>query len=139
LRGYYLRILGFTYPEAELRQQWTANTEGRVGKQRDFQGYSILLAGMKKYAAIPVPALLIYGIPHGLGSWVDGTADPQVREAARVYQAGLTPLTERQANAVETAVPTARVVRLPGAHHYVYLSNAAEVLREIRAFVARLR
>ena len=46
---------------------------------------------------------------------------------------------EKQAKAFEDGVPTARVVRLAGAHHYVYLSNEADVLREIRVFVTRLR
>lgn len=62
-----------------------------------------------------------------------------MREAAKAYAGVLTPLTERQAKAVEEGVPTARVVKLPGAHHYVYLSNEADVLREMRAFLSRLR
>ena len=31
-------------------------------------------------------------------------------------------------------MPTAHVVVIPGAHHYVYLSNEADVLREMYAF-----
>ena len=37
------------------------------------------------------------------------------------------------------AVPTARVVRLPGATHFVFQSNEADVLREIRAFAGGLK
>jgi len=94
---------------------------------------------MKKYADIPVPTLLFFGIPHSLGRWVDSSTDPKVREAARVYTEVLTPPTERQAKAIEDGVPTARLVRLPAAHHYVFLSNEAEVLREMRSFLRRLR
>jgi non-heme chloroperoxidase len=36
-------------------------------------------------------------------------------------------------------LPSARVVRLPGANHYVFLSNEADVLREMRAFLSRLQ
>src|SRR5207249_3892475 len=36
LQQYYLRVLGFTYPEAELRQQWDSLPDGRVGKHREF-------------------------------------------------------------------------------------------------------
>jgi pimeloyl-ACP methyl ester carboxylesterase len=50
----------------------------------------------------------------------------------------LAPLIASQLNAFETGVPTARVVKLPGAHHYVFLSNEAEVLREMRAFLSGL-
>jgi hypothetical protein len=36
-------------------------------------------------------------------------------------------------------VPGARVVRLERAHHYVFLSNEPDVLRELHAFIAGLR
>jgi pimeloyl-ACP methyl ester carboxylesterase len=139
LRRYQLRVLGFTFPEAELRQQWTVNPDGRLGKQRDFPGYATIMKGMQKYADVPRPALFFYGLPHGLGRWVDESKDPKVREAAATYSTALTALTERQARAVESAVPTARVVRVPGGHHYVYVSNEADVLREMRSFVKGLR
>jgi hypothetical protein len=35
-------------------------------------------------------------------------------------------------------VPSARVVRLPHANHYVFRSNEADVLREMNAFFASL-
>ena len=46
--------------------------------------------------------------------------------------------TEEQAEAFESGVPSARVVILPHANHYVFLSNEADVLREMRAFLAGL-
>jgi pimeloyl-ACP methyl ester carboxylesterase len=138
LQQCYLRVLGFTYPDGELRQQWNSNPDGRVAKHRDFPGYATILSGMKKYASIPVPALAIFAIPHGQGKWVDGSTDPKVFEAAKAYSAALTPLTESQEKAFANGVPTARVVRLPGADHFVFLSNEADVLREMRAFLAGL-
>jgi non-heme chloroperoxidase len=138
LQQYYLRVLGFTYPEGELRQQWNSTPDGRVGKHRDFPGYATIMSGMKKYAAIPVPALAIFAIPHGQGKWVDSSTDPKVCEAAKAYSAALTPLTESQEKAFANGVPTARVVRVRGAHHFVYLSNEADVLLEMRAFLAGL-
>ena len=139
LQQYYLRVLGFTYPEGELRQQWNSDPDGKVAKHRDFPGYATIMSGTKKYAAIPVPALAIFAIPHGQGKWVDNSSDPKVLEAAEAYSAALTPLTESQAKAFENGVPTARVVRLRGAHHYVYLSNEADVLREMRTFLVGLQ
>jgi non-heme chloroperoxidase len=97
------------------------------------------MADMKKFTDIPVPALVILGIPHGQGSWVDNSTDPKVSQTAKAYSAALTALTESQAKAFEDGVPTARVVRLRGAHHYVYLSNEADVLREMRSFLSGLR
>ena len=138
LQTYNMRVLGFTYPEGELRQQWNSTPDGRVGKQRDFPGYATLMKGMKKYTDIHVPALVIFANPHGQGTWVDHNTDAKVRDAAKAYSAALGVLTGRQAKAFASGVPTARVVVVPGAHHYVYLSNEADVLREMRTFLASL-
>ena len=134
-----LRALGFTYPEGELRQQFTTTPEGRVGKERDFPGDTVMLQVMKKYANIPVPALVIFAIPHSLAKWVNDSTDPNVREAGKAFSAADLVLTTRQAKAFEDGVPTAHVVRLPGADHYVYLSNEADVLREMKSFFSTLR
>jgi len=48
-------------------------------------------------------------------------------------------LIEVQMKAFEGGMPTARVIRMPHANHYVFLSNEADVLREIRAFLASLK
>jgi hypothetical protein len=37
-----------------------------------------------------------------------------------------------------TGVPAARIVELPGANLYMFLSNEADILCEIRALAARL-
>src|SRR6266853_1554282 len=134
-----MRGLGFTYPEGELRQQFTTTSDGRVGKQRDFPGEAVMLEGMKKYADIPVPALVIFAIPHAQAKWVNDSTDPKVREAAKAFSAAEVVLTTRQAKVFEESVPTARVVRLRGADHYVYLSNEADVLREMKSFLSTLR
>jgi non-heme chloroperoxidase len=133
-----LHALGFTYPEGELRQQYSTTPEGRVGKQRDFPGEAVMLEGMKKYADIPVPALVIFAIPHAQAKWVNGSTDPKVREAAKAFSAAEVLLTTRQAKVFEDGVPTAHVVRLRGADHYIYLSNEADVLREMRSFLSGL-
>jgi hypothetical protein len=134
-----LRALGFTYLEEELRQQYTRTPEGGVGKERDFPGSATMLEGMKKYTNIPVPALVIFAIPHRLGEWVDDSTDPKVREAVKAYSAADLVLTTRQAKALEDGVPTAHVVRLRDADHYVYLSNEADVLREMKSLLSTLR
>src|SRR6266446_10224139 len=141
LTKYYERSNGFRFPEAELRQQRESTPDGGVGKQRDFPGGALfmpLLMGTRKYTDIPVPALVIFANPHGLGTWVDGNTDPTVRTAAKSYSSVLAALTERQEKAVENGVPTAHVITLPGAHHHVFLSNEADVLRETRAFIGGL-
>ncbi len=98
-----------------------------------------MLEGMKKYTDIPVPALVIFAIPHSQGKWVDDSTDPKVREAAKAYSAAELVLTTRQAKVFEDGVPTAHVVRLRGADHYVYISNEGDVLREMKSFLSTLR
>jgi pimeloyl-ACP methyl ester carboxylesterase len=48
-------------------------------------------------------------------------------------------LANRWIDKVKQHVADVRVVDLPGAGHYVFLTREADVLREIRTFVARLR
>jgi non-heme chloroperoxidase len=141
LQKYYERVNGFRFPEAELRQQWESAPDGGVGKERDFPGGAtlmMLLTGTRKYTDIPVSSLVVFANPHNQGTWVDDNADPSVQSAAKVYSTALSALTDRQEKAVENAVPTARVITLAGANHFVFLSNEADVLREMRAFLGRL-
>jgi pimeloyl-ACP methyl ester carboxylesterase len=142
LTKYNERVNGVRFPEAELRQQRKSTPAGGVGKQQDFPGGALfmpLLTGARKYVDIPVPALIIFANPHALGTWVNDSTDPTVRAAARSYSFALAALTERQANAVENALPAAHVVTLRGAHHHVFLSNEADVIREIRNFLNALK
>jgi non-heme chloroperoxidase len=140
LQKYYERVNGFRFPEGELRAQWESTPDGRVGKRRDLPGSALfmpLMMGTKKYSSIPVPALVIFANPHSQGTWVDNNLDPSVQRAARAYSTALSALTERQEKAVENGAPKAQVITLPGANHYVFLSNEADVLREMRVFIAR--
>jgi pimeloyl-ACP methyl ester carboxylesterase len=142
LQKYYERVNGFRFPEAELRAQWESTPDGGVGKQLDLPGYALfmpLMTGAEKYTAIPVPALVFFANPHSQGAWVDNNTDPAVQTAAKAYSDVLAALTEKQEKAVKDGLPMARVITVPGAHHYVYLSNEAEVLRALGAFLADLR
>jgi hypothetical protein len=46
---------------------------------------------------------------------------------------------EWYASTFARGVPTATVVRWPGTDHFLFMTHEAEVVREIRAFVAGLR
>ena len=141
LQKWDARVYGFRIPEAEFRQTWDSTSDGRVGKARDFPGSQIfmkIMTGTKRYPNIPVPALIIFAIPHVPESWINNSSDPAVREAAEAYFTRLDALAEKQAKALEDGVHTARVIRLRGAH-YIFLSNEADVLREMRAFLTGLK
>ena len=142
LQQYYERVNGLRFPEAELHAQWEATPDGGVGNRRDLPGTALfmpLITGTKKYTAIPAPALVIFANPHSQGTWVDENTDPSVQAAARAYSTALEALTQKQERSVENGVPTAHVITLRGANHYVFLSNEAEVLKDIDAFLVSLR
>lgn len=90
-------------------------------------------AGEEKYTNIPVPILAIFALPHDLGP-VAGT-DSAARAA---LEARDEITTGEQAKAFESGLPSAHVVRLPHANHYVFVSNEADVLREMNAFLSSL-
>jgi len=92
-----------------------------------------IFAGQQKYTDIRDPILAIFAVPHDLGPAFKD--DPSARAAAEVNdlaRAGA------QAKAFESGLPSARVVRLPNANHYVFQSNEADVLREMNAFLSSL-
>ena len=79
-------------------------------------------AGTQKYTNIKSPALAIYAAP---------------KEGAKADSAALR--REACAKAFEKGAPSSRIVRLPGATHYLFISNEAEVLKEIRDFIGGLK
>ena len=141
LQKWEAEVYGTRKPEAELRLTWDSSPEGRPTKQRAFPGGPMFMAIMNsgtRYATIPVPALVIFALPHRQERWIAKSPDPAVRQAAEAYFSAIDAATERQAKALEAGVPSARVVRLPDAH-FIFLSNERDVLRETRAFLAGLK
>lgn len=123
LQKWDAKMYGARKPEAELRQTWESDLLGRPRKERNFPGsqlFTAIMTSKKAYTRIPVPALIIFAIPH--------VPENTALDASK----------ERQAKAIERGVPTARVVRLRGAH-FIFLSNEADVLREMRAFLGSLK
>lgn len=90
-----------------------------------------IITGMQQYRTIPVPILAIYAVPRRMPVSVSA------EDRARTEE--LDKMTLAQAVAFEKGVPSARVVRLPNAGHYVHRTNEADVLREMDAFIAGLK
>ena len=87
-------------------------------------------AGMQKYTRVDVPILAIYALPHERG----------ITDAAKRAEADASDLAFQgaMAKAFEKGLPSARVIWLAHADHYVFRSNEADVLREMNAFIAGL-
>jgi non-heme chloroperoxidase len=92
-----------------------------------------IMSGMQKYTRIPAPILAIYAVPHNRGAAAN--PDPTARAAEEARDEATT---GAQAKAFENALPSAKVVRIPHADHYVFRSNEADVLREMNMFLAGL-
>lgn len=93
-----------------------------------------LSAGRQKYTEIRVPVLAIFAAPHNERGAIYPN-DPAAREAVLAYDRAST---TAQAEAFKTGVPSAHVVLLPNATHFVFKSNETDVLREIDAFLSTL-
>jgi hypothetical protein len=89
------------------------------------------MSGMEKYTSISAPILAIYAVPHDRGPQPPGVdASAQAALDARDEET-----TGAQAEAFETGLPSAKIVRIPHANHYVFRSNEADVIREMSAFL----
>ena len=89
--------------------------------------------GMQAFTNIPVPTLAIYACPH---NWDRVPDDSSGRKAAltRDDKARCTEWTDN----FRRGVPSARIVTIPNADHYVYLSNREKVVTEMNRFLGSL-
>jgi non-heme chloroperoxidase len=90
-----------------------------------------IVRGFQIYKGVQCPVLAIFADPHAPPP--QGASD-SVKRAAVVADAH----TSAQADAFQAGNPSARVIRLANASHFVFRSNEAEVLREMNAFIAKL-
>jgi pimeloyl-ACP methyl ester carboxylesterase len=145
MQEYLHRVFGVTLPEAEVRAQYDATPRDTVGGYRPppwvEQG---IKDGVQKpdYARILSPALAIYATPrsaHDLAPvWVKNETPAMLEALNEEYTLFLAASRERIA-AFQNGVAHSRVVELPGANHYLFLSNEADVLRELREFLGGLK
>jgi len=120
--------------ELRLREQETANIRESESPAPKFSPVAqAIIVGEHKYKRINSPILAIFASPHDLSS--EFTREWSSRVTAERIDAIWT---EAQVKAFETGLPSARVVRLHNANHYVFQSNEADVLREISNFTRSL-
>ena len=92
-----------------------------------------LSQGHQKYTHIDVPVLAIYADPHSFGPLYQ--KEPE-KLAALVADDKAN--VSAQANAFQTGVPSAKVIRIPNADHFIFRSNESEVVQDMDAFLATL-
>ena len=92
-----------------------------------------LALGQQTYTSIHPPVLAIFALPRERPpAFARDSALGARFDSANV--ANLSP----QITAFGRGIPSSKVVRIPHANHYVFRSHEAEVLREIRLFIAGL-
>lgn len=138
------RSRGFAFLEAELRQLHVVNPDGSVGETRLSpairRAITIDARIAPDYSRVRTPVLALY---QAQGPFEDVASRYLIRSdrdraaVRQLYDAtrALYSLWQRQLRA---AVPTARIVDLPGANLFMFLTHEAEVLREVQAFAATL-
>ena len=95
--------------------------------------FAAIVSGERKYTEIKVPCLAFFAVPHDMSRVFP--------ENAALHAAITAADLERQtrlANAFEAGVPSAKVIRLPNADHYIFRSNESEVLRAMTDFLGKL-
>jgi pimeloyl-ACP methyl ester carboxylesterase len=134
-RSWMMRDQGFAAPESELRLQRETRPDGGVGKAIDRSAVaSAISAGEQKYSEIRAPVLAIFANPRKPGPYPYNTAAE--RAAAVKWEAdGI----DGVAKSFAAGIPNSRVVQIAQANHYVFLSNEADVLREMRDFIEKLK
>jgi non-heme chloroperoxidase len=137
---YKVRTRGYPYPEAELHNTFKCNPDGSVGgeteadRAHDFIGQGAL---KRDYSHIRVPVLAIFAT---LG--VAPLYQPRNEQeliAIRNFEAATDVYEQRYKKNLRLAKGGVHIVDLPKANHYLFLSNEADVLREMQSFLATLQ
>ncbi|MDF4025735.1 alpha/beta fold hydrolase [Luteibacter sp. PPL201] len=126
--------LGGVIPEDEIRQTIATGARGVVGDQKaPAFVYNAILEGQERFHAPNVPILDIVPVPR--------TSDLPVGTDEAKRQAADAMHTRTQEQEIATLLgqqTSAKIVRIPHGHHFVFLSNPAEVVDAITKFGEQL-
>jgi non-heme chloroperoxidase len=128
------------FPAGEIRSVYEIRPDGSVGRYRTPASvvHAIDDGSIRKdYTGIAVPVLALFATPRPPEMAASTTATERA-DRARLYEIEMQFIHRWQAN-LKQADPAARIVEFPGAHHYMFQNEEADVLREIRGFLATLR
>ncbi len=143
-RDWRKRTDGIAIPEAEWRNDFAEKPDGTVGDRitPGFVPQAIMTDDHKHdYSQIRTPVLALVGFPE-LPTYRVGEkeiTDPAQRIIVEAVFGTYVAMAKKRIKRIESAAGGARVVELWGASHFVFLSNEAEVTREIKAFGATLK
>jgi pimeloyl-ACP methyl ester carboxylesterase len=136
---------GLFLPEAELRAGFEAGADGSVGSAKS-PGWVSRAIGTgrppRKYSKIKVPVLAISdAIDFDLSHLKLDQPQPrndEDRAAITAFGKAVQAVFDRWSANLKRGVPDAKIVNLPGAGHYLWMTSEGPVLREIHAFIKGL-
>jgi pimeloyl-ACP methyl ester carboxylesterase len=143
-RKWQLRAHGVAFPESELRQTYAAGPDGSMGRYLIPQTVrDAMFKGIQKpdYTRIRVPVLAFFATPAILSKQIEQYRPQDADERAALAQKYAFDLAilNRHMYDLKKGAPYARIIALPDANFYVFLSNEADLLREIPVFVDGLK
>jgi non-heme chloroperoxidase len=138
-RDWQLRTVGTAFPESELHQG--LNPDGSIGGNPGLSAAIIKGAGKRHYSHIRAPILAFSWYPLSVEAQMQQyhLTESGDRAAVAAYYAAQAKVTDARIQNLKSGPGGARVVILPGANHYLFISNEADVLRELRSFLAELK
>jgi len=129
MKGYFGGII----PESEVRQDFRIGQDGKVGEWlgHGYPNQSVMLEEERFYS-IETPFLAIFSYPSA--PYPSQTSDPAKLAASRAAETSR----EEAQIAIFREQPHAKVIVIPNATHYIFLSREEEVISQITDFVNNL-
>jgi non-heme chloroperoxidase len=142
-QAYQKRMGEAPFPSEEIRNMYEMSPDGSVGKDRTppYVSEEIGIGSIAKdYHGMKVPVLALIAVPlPPAEKWKEQKSkDEDERRASDRSDEILMDYIHRWESHLRDADPQARIVELPGAHHYLFLSEEGEVLDAIRPFLQAL-
>jgi len=132
------------FPESELRQLHTINSDGSVSDylvSKDVRDAMFAGRAYPGYNRIRIPVLAFFEMPIPLSEQLSKYQPLSTEQAAALgAQYVMSQMwTAVNSHALRRALPAAKIVYLVGGNNYIFLTNEAEVVRETVAFIEGLK
>jgi len=135
---------GVAFPDAQLRYMFAVKPDGSLGAElmSPTVRRAITTGARSKpdFGRVRVPVLAVFRTPPPFEEIARGYVIENDAQRAALRQSidAERLMTTRWENDLRAAIPAAKIVELPGASVFMFLSNEADVIRELRAFAATL-
>jgi pimeloyl-ACP methyl ester carboxylesterase len=138
------RVSGPTFPEAEVRAIYAFDARGNYLRPVNLDSLQLRLdrgVAPIDFNQLRAPTLAIYAVPGAVETMFPywATLDSAARGRAQTSYGAVRALLDRLRAQFQRDVPQARVVVIPGARHYVFLTDPGEVEHAMLEFLVPRR